>query len=1296
MLDLPFTQTVFISKSLTLQGGYQPTDWLQSPPDHVAQPTILDPQGQGRAIYVTAGVSVTLDRLILQNGVGSNIYNEGADLTLKAMQLLNGQAKYGGAIYHAAGQLMLNNSLLIDNQAMSNGGAIYINGGEATLQNNTFYRNQAAQLAGAVYLANDNLAMTNNILANQVSGSSGGAVRAETGQPSLSHNLYYQNVGGDTGGTVPIPVLADNVFADPQFGNPGSQTPDLSLRAVSPARDMGQATSWPLDYGNHDRWAGAAVDIGAFEFEVAPGVTLTANQTIYTSAGQTVVISHTLTNNGQLADTFVLSYTSSRGWTNLDLNNVTLAPDETAIIPLTVTVPLSADGLSEVTTLIATSELTATVSAAVVDTVFVTFEPALILASNTISRTKPLSPITYTHRLTNSGTGFDTYQLSASSPTGWQVEIVPASVSLEVGSGITIAVKVTPPGSAQAISGTVGTTVITASSQYSPTVTATVTESTIIERVFSLTLTAPERRAAWPGENVTYIHNLVNQGNFTETVILATDSAQAWAVSLHPMQTVLAPGQMESIAALVTVPANGAVSDTMHITATLLSQPAISASVSNITNRLERGVVIAPPWQSNGLPGETITFSHRLTNTGNLVISETFAMTVGQASCLSVNGQDKQDACPTITPPQVTLPSGGAALVTVSLKIPFETLSGTVIALPVTAVNLNDPAINATVIDALTVGLKRGVRLQADQTARGQFKQAVVYTHTLTNQSNVADTFALSLQNDLAWPIQLDPPGPLTLAAHESALLTVTVTISGGSLTNTTTLRAVSVQDSNSFAIVKDMTMRDLPAPPRLVSPLDNYYTRTNQVAFQWTASPIAVSYLFNLDDAFFMENGTVKNISLTEGVHTWTMAVQDEFGQQGNFTDSWRVIIDQTAPTMPMPLMPTNGGLSSADTTFRWTAATDMLASQLSYIVVITPPTGQAIITTVANITLALVTVPQSGLYQWTVQAVDEAENSSPVSAPFTFTVDAVAPSVPVPVVPLNGNILPKVARLDWLTSTDQLSGVASYRIVIAGQTQNYTLTVDGASSSAWFDVPSSGIYSWVVQAIDGVGNASAFSLPQSFTVDLTQDSRPVLVSPLPESYTRTTDLLFRWQSTRAAVSYTLKINSRVFTDAQNFRDLEQLYTVVAPTTTLTLAGLPNGHYTWTVQAIDGLGQTAGYTDSWRVTMDNTPPLSVTLLTPLNGSVTSTNRPRFAWTDGIELLSPPVSYTLEVWSSPQAYRFVTTASAKIADLPDGVYTWTVRASDQLGNLAVSAQTFKLTIKSQQIVYLPVICKAKK
>jgi predicted outer membrane repeat protein len=348
-------QIAFADESVILQGGYDRNNWDESPPNHTSHATTLDPQGLGRVLYVVDGISVTVDRLVIRNGdatglgggpagedAGGDIYNEGADLTLNANRIYDGAADHGGGLYHGGGDLLMQNNLLHGNTVVTAGGAAYVYSGTVILQNNTFHDNQAGGDGGAVYVGAGNLTVTSTIFANNVSG--GGAIHGSPATASMAYNLYYNNTVSDTGGTLPAPSTPPDVRANPQFVGPGSTPPNLHLQKTSPAREAGDpATNTsliPYDHENNPRMLGYLVDIGAYEYVIEPGVELEPDHDTLTSQGVTIIYTHTLTNTGDLTDTFDLAYSSSQGWgVLLTSSPITLPPDITATVEVSVVVP---------------------------------------------------------------------------------------------------------------------------------------------------------------------------------------------------------------------------------------------------------------------------------------------------------------------------------------------------------------------------------------------------------------------------------------------------------------------------------------------------------------------------------------------------------------------------------------------------------------------------------------------------------------------------------------------------------------------------------------------------------------------------------------------------------------------------------------------------------------------------------------------------------------------------------------------------------------------------------------------
>src|SRR5512135_1933666 len=70
------TQMVYVSKTISIKGGYTTTNWTTSDP--VVNATTLNAQGKGRVLYITGDISPTIEGLRLTGGnaagLGGGIY----------------------------------------------------------------------------------------------------------------------------------------------------------------------------------------------------------------------------------------------------------------------------------------------------------------------------------------------------------------------------------------------------------------------------------------------------------------------------------------------------------------------------------------------------------------------------------------------------------------------------------------------------------------------------------------------------------------------------------------------------------------------------------------------------------------------------------------------------------------------------------------------------------------------------------------------------------------------------------------------------------------------------------------------------------------------------------------------------------------------------------------------------------------------------------------------------------------------------------------------------------------------
>jgi len=232
------TQVVYISKTVTIQGGYTPGNWTT--PDPINNPTLIDAQGQGRALVIAGNITPTLTGLRLTNGNatglgggplpspdgGGGVYIITASATISNCQVFSNTADRGGGFYLDSSPATLNGNAVLSNTINRSGGGLYLYRSAAILNGNTVRANTAAfyggglyvyqsaatfdgnsiisntanDLGGGVYLFESSSTLMNTIVADNRADSNGSGVAVEAASPRLLHTTIARNTGGDGSG----------------------------------------------------------------------------------------------------------------------------------------------------------------------------------------------------------------------------------------------------------------------------------------------------------------------------------------------------------------------------------------------------------------------------------------------------------------------------------------------------------------------------------------------------------------------------------------------------------------------------------------------------------------------------------------------------------------------------------------------------------------------------------------------------------------------------------------------------------------------------------------------------------------------------------------------------------------------------------------------------------------------------------------------------------------------------------------------------------------------------------------
>jgi hypothetical protein len=187
------TQTVYLSKTVALRGGY-PADFT-APPDPAAHPTTLDARGKGRVLYITGAISPTVEGLRITGGNAAGLHG-GPWANVDA----------GGGIYAITATVVIRNAQVFSNTAGSNyygysghGGGLFLReNNNVALGKNTIFSNTAA-IGGGLYLYRSPGVLNDNVVAANIANEGGGLFLYESA-PTLSKNSVTTNTAGYGGG----------------------------------------------------------------------------------------------------------------------------------------------------------------------------------------------------------------------------------------------------------------------------------------------------------------------------------------------------------------------------------------------------------------------------------------------------------------------------------------------------------------------------------------------------------------------------------------------------------------------------------------------------------------------------------------------------------------------------------------------------------------------------------------------------------------------------------------------------------------------------------------------------------------------------------------------------------------------------------------------------------------------------------------------------------------------------------------------------------------------------------------
>jgi uncharacterized repeat protein (TIGR01451 family) len=208
------TQVVYLTRSVTLRGGFTTTDWLN--PDPTANPTRLDAGGKGRVVYMRGDVTVHLEGLELIGGdaigLGGDPLDAGGGLAvisgtvvLEESRVFSNTARIGGGLFVLEGHPIISGSVILSNSAAAGGGLSLYRCTDSMVTGNLIAGNEASgteydEGGGGLYLLGGDAILVGNVISANTGGYGGGGWYGSGNDATVIDTEVRDNTAGEYGG----------------------------------------------------------------------------------------------------------------------------------------------------------------------------------------------------------------------------------------------------------------------------------------------------------------------------------------------------------------------------------------------------------------------------------------------------------------------------------------------------------------------------------------------------------------------------------------------------------------------------------------------------------------------------------------------------------------------------------------------------------------------------------------------------------------------------------------------------------------------------------------------------------------------------------------------------------------------------------------------------------------------------------------------------------------------------------------------------------------------------------------
>jgi fibronectin type 3 domain-containing protein len=218
------------------------------------------------------------------------------------------------------------------------------------------------------------------------------------------------------------------------------------------------------------------------------------------------------------------------------------------------------------------------------------------------------------------------------------------------------------------------------------------------------------------------------------------------------------------------------------------------------------------------------------------------------------------------------------------------------------------------------------------------------------------------------------------------------------------------------------------------------------------------------------------------DGSYSYSVQAEDWAGNLGTASPALNVIVDRTAPSVP-PAPTAAATVTGSAPQLSWPASSDAGTGVTGYQVM----RNGVRVATVAQTSFTDSALSTSGIYSYTVVAVDGVANASAASPATSVDYDVTPPPAPTGLA-ADSSPTDAPPSLTWNAVVDSPPGPVTYRVTRDGQ------TIAAVDTTSYVDAPAGdGSHRYTVTAIDQLGNSSAPSAALTVVVDTVAPSTPL-----------------------------------------------------------------------------------------------------------------------------------------------------------------------------------------------------------